>query len=75
MRAENAEGKTAFEEDGRPAEMGFAQETIFTCDFDDRADGRFYRFVIPVKKAVDRVEPEIFAEYKDKLIIDSIAVK
>ena len=29
---------------------------IFTCDFEDKEDGRYYRFVIPAKGEIDRVE-------------------
>ena len=75
MRAENSEGKVGFEDDGRPADMNYCGETIFTCDFEDKADGRYYRFVIPAKGEIDRVEPEIFEKYKDKLMIDSIKIK
>ena len=76
MRAMQAEGNgISFEDDGRPADLGYCRETIFTCDFADKEDGRYYRFVIPAKGEIDRVEPEIFEEYMDKLLIDSISVK
>ena len=76
MRAVQEEGKvSSFEDDGRPADLGYCRETIFTCDFEDKEDGRYYRFVIPAKGEIDRVEPEIFEEYKEKLFIDSIKIK
>ena len=55
--------------------MSYTREPIFTCDFEDKGDQRYYRFVIPTKKAVDRVETEIFEQYKDKYIQDRISIK
>ena len=65
----------AFEEDGRPADFGYCSETVFTCDFVDRDDGRYYRFVIPTKKPVDRVKPEILGKYEDNVVVNSITIK
>jgi len=75
MHQKLSDGNKAFEADGRPADFGYCRETIFTCAFEDKEDGRYYRFVIPAKGEIDRVEPEIFEEYMDKLLIDSISVK
>jgi hypothetical protein len=75
MHQKLPDGNKAFEADGRPADFGYCRETIFTCDFEDKEDGRYYRFVIPAKGEIDRVEPEIFEEYKEKLFIDSIKIK
>ena len=67
--------REGFEEDGRPKVVGMSRQTIFTCDFvDDKETGRAYRFLIPTKKAVDRVIPEIFDEYKEKVYIKSITI-
>ena len=71
-----AEGgaKLEFEEDGQPKILSYSRETIFTCDFEDKDGRRYYRFVIPTKKPVARVETEIFDEYKDKYLQHSITV-
>lgn len=68
-------GERAFEEDGRPADFSYCRETIFTCDFVDRDDGRYYRFLIPTNKPVDRVVPEIFAHYEDNVVINGIKIQ
>ena len=69
------DANAGFEEDGRPKLVGMARQTVFTCDFVEKAgEGRYYRFVIPTKKEVARVEPEIFPEYKEKFFIDRITV-
>ena len=65
----------AFEEDGRPADFGYCSETVFTCDFVDRDDGRYYRFLIPTKKPVDHVVPEIFARFEDNVVINAIKIQ
>ena len=54
--------------------MSYTRETIFTCDFLDKGDRRYYRFVIPTKKPVSHVETEIFDQYKDKYTQDSIVI-
>jgi len=64
-----------FAEDGDPADFIYCRETVFTCDFVDKGDGRYYRFVIPTKKPVARVKPEIFGKYEDNVVISSITVK
>ena len=64
-----------FAEDGDPDDFIYCRETVFTCDFVDKGDGRYYRFVIPTKKPVARVKPEIFGKYEDNVVISSITVK
>ena len=54
--------------------MSYTREPIFTCDFEDKNDLRYYRFVIPVKKPVLSVETEIFEQFKDKYTLDSIKI-
>ncbi len=76
MHSAQEEGKvTSFEDDGRPADLGYCRETIFTCDFEDMDDGRYYRFVIPAKKPVERVIPEIFDRYESNVMIAKIQIK
>jgi hypothetical protein len=55
--------------------MSYTREPIFTCDFVDKDDRRYYRFVIPTKKPVSHVETEIFEQYKDKYIQDRVYIK
>ncbi len=66
--------KIEFEEDGQPKMVSYSRETIFTCDFVDKDDRRYYRFVIPTKKPVACVETEIFEQFAGKHIVDSISV-
>ena len=54
--------------------MGYCRETVFTCDFVDQGDGRYYRFVIPTDKEVARVEAELFDEYRDRVLISRIEI-
>lgn len=54
--------------------MSYTREPIFTCDFEDKNNLRYYRFVIPVKKPVLSVETEIFEQFKDKYTLDSIKI-
>jgi len=54
--------------------MSYTREPIFTCDFEDKNDLRYYRFVIPTKKPVSRVETEIFEQFKEKYTLDSIKI-
>ena len=65
----------ATEENALKKLMSYTREPIFTCDFEDKGDRRYYRFVIPTKKPVARVETEIFDEYKDKYLQDSIVIR
>ncbi len=67
--------KLAFAEDGQPKTVSSSRETIFTCDFVDKDDRRYYRFVIPTKKPVSRVETEIFERFAGKHFVESITVK
>ena len=67
--------KNTFEDDGRPSDFNYCKETIFTCDFEDMDDGRYYRFVIPTKKQVERVMPEIFDRYESDVMIAKIQIK
>ena len=55
--------------------MSYTREPIFTCDFVDKGDQRYYRFVIPTHKAVERVETELFEKFKDNLIVDRICIQ
>ena len=55
--------------------MSSTREPIFTCDFEDKGDQRYYRFVIPTHKEVERVETEVFEKFKDNLIVDSIRIQ
>ncbi len=55
--------------------MSYTREPIFTCDFLDKDEKRYYRFVIPTKKPVDRVETEIFEQFKGKHLVDSIKIR
>jgi hypothetical protein len=64
-----------FTEDGDPKDFDYCRETVFTCDFVDQGDGRYYRFVIPTKKPVSYVKPEIFGKYEDHVVIGSVTVK
>ncbi len=66
--------KLEFEEDGQPKVNAYSRETIFTCDFIDKDDRRYYRFVIPTKKPVDHVETEIFEQFAEKHTVDSIEI-
>ena len=66
--------KIEYEEDGQPKLVSYSRETIFTCDFVDKNDRRYYRFVIPTKKPVARVETEIFEQFKGKHVVDSITI-
>ena len=50
------------------------EETVFTCEFEDKEDKRYYRFVIPTDKAVDRVVPELFEEYRDRVLISRVDI-
>ena len=54
--------------------MSYTREPIFTCDFADKDGKRYYRYVIPTEKRVSRVETEIFEQFKDKYVLDSIRV-
>ncbi len=58
----------------RDPDISYCRETVFTCDIEDRADMRYYRFVIPTKKPVERVETEILEEYEGKHILDRILI-
>lgn len=69
-----SDGNKAFSEDGVPHFVSIMSETVFTCDFEKKGEKNYYRFVIPTQKEVDHVEPEIFEQYKDKLIIDRIVI-
>ncbi len=64
----------AFAEDGQLKILTASRETIFTCDFLDKDGKRYYRFVIPTKKPVDRVETEIFEQFKGKHTVDTIQI-
>ncbi len=66
--------KIEFAEDGQPKMVSSSRETIFTCDFLDKDDRRYYRFVIPTKKPVSRVETEIFEEFKGKHTLESVQI-
>ena len=55
--------------------MSYTREPIFTCDFEDKGDQRYYRFVIPTKKPVARVETEIFEKFAGKHTVESIVIK
>ena len=66
--------KIVYEEDGQPKIIAASRETIFTCDFEDRDGRRYYRFVIPVSKAVERVETEVFDRFAGKLTVERITV-
>ncbi len=68
------DGDVAFDEEGT-ADLSYCKETVFTCDFADKDDGRYYRFVIPTNKPVERVKPEIFSRFEDNVVISSITVK
>ena len=57
-----------------PRNFASCRETIFTCDFLDKNGKRYYRFVIPTKKPVARVETEIFEQYKEKHTVENITV-
>ena len=67
--------KIEFEADGQPKDIDLARETIFTCDFEDKGDRRYYRFVIPTKKPVARVETEIFERFAGKHEVASIEIR
>ncbi|MBP3605402.1 MAG: family 20 glycosylhydrolase [Clostridia bacterium] len=69
------EGKEYPFDDAGTVDLSYCKETVFTCDFVDKGDGRYYRFVIPTKKPVERVKPEILSKYEDNLVISSITVK
>ena len=58
-----------------PVDFLDCQETIFTCDFELMNGERYYRFVIPTNKAVARVEPELFEQYRDGVIISHIDIR
>ena len=69
-----AGAKIEFEEDGQPKLISYSRETIFTCDFVDKDDRRYYRFVIPTKKPVASVETEIFEKFAGKHTVESIEI-
>ena len=58
-----------------PVDFLDCQETIFTCDFELMNGERYYRFVIPTNKAVSRVEPELFEQYRDGVTISRIDIR
>ena len=51
-----------------------ADADVKLLTFEDKDGRRYYRFVIPTKKPLSRVETEIFDEYKDKYLQHSITV-
>jgi len=51
------------------------EETIFTCEFEEKENKRYYRFVIPTDQPVDRVEPEIFEQYRDRVLISRMDIR
>ena len=51
------------------------EETVFTCEFEEKDGQRYYRFVIPTDKTVARVEPEIFEQYRDRVLISRINIQ
>ena len=57
-----------------PRTVSSCRETIFTCDFLDEGGKRYYRFVIPTKKPVARVETEIFEKFAGKHELKSIEI-
>ena len=69
-----SDGGEEFSDDGVPRIVSIMSETVFTCDFEKKGEKTYYRFVIPTQKEVDRVEPEIFEQYKNKLMIDRIVI-
>jgi len=50
------------------------EETVFTCEFEEIEGKRYYRFVIPTDKAVDRVVPELFEQYRDGVTVMRINI-
>ena len=61
--------------EGEPISEDFScKETVFTCDFVDEGDTRYYRFVIPTDKAVERVEQELFEAYRDRVSVSHIRI-
>ena len=64
-----------FTESSSSEDLGYCRETVFTCDFVDQGDGRYYRFVIPTKKPVAYVKPEIFGKYEDHVVVNTITIK
>ena len=75
MHEQTADGTVVgFEEDGNPISLTKCCETVFTCDFEDKEGKRYYRFLIPTDREVLRVEPEIFPEYQEHLLIDSVKI-
>ena len=60
--------------EGASAAPFYCEETVFTCDFEDMENKRYYRFVIPTDKVVDRVEPELFEQYRDHVSISRIEI-
>lgn len=61
-------------EGGEFSEQLYCEETVFTCEFEEKGNKRYYRFVIPTGKAVERVEPEIFEEYRDHVSISRMEI-
>jgi hexosaminidase len=55
-------------------ETAYYLETAFTNDWKVIDKKRYYRFVIPTKKAVDRVELELFDEYTEKFTLHSLDI-
>ena len=47
---------------------------ITSAIVEDKDGRRYYRFVIPLSKDVERVETEIFDEFVGKLTVDSITI-
>ena len=54
--------------------MSYTREPIFTCDFVDKNEKRYYRYVIPTKNPVARVETEIFEKFTGKHELDGITI-
>lgn len=60
--------------DGTNPGVKYMVEPTYTCDFVLTADNMYYKFVIPAKKAIREVVPEIFDEYVDKVEIKKITI-
>ncbi len=60
--------------DGTNPGVKYMVEPTYTCDFVLDSDNMYYKFVIPTKKPVKEVVPEIFDEYANDVIIKDITI-
>lgn len=60
--------------DGMIQSSTYTMEPTYTCDYVTDYDKLYYRLIIPVRRRVKRVEPEIFEKYAGDTYVKSIKI-